>query len=49
MLAETICLKEFFGLVTFTEFVDIDQMHNPGFPITRGIRNLFATIAAGIV
>jgi hypothetical protein len=32
MLAELICSEEFFGLIAFTEFMDISQMLDPSIP-----------------
>jgi hypothetical protein len=35
MLMEVICIKEFSSLITFTEFIGVSQMLNPGVLIIR--------------
>ena len=48
MLTEVICSKEFSGLVASIEVMNVGHMLQPGVPIIREIRKLFATVTTGI-
>ena len=49
MLTEMIYSKEFFGLIVFTEFINVDQMFKSDVLITREIRKFFVTLVIDIV